>query len=132
MPLDDVYDAVIDPTMGIDAAMAAVEVGDAPRIVGLLNAVRSLATTPFVTPYLVAVLIVLTDANGEEAPDRADLISEAASQGTDTQRQAGAARLRRLARRLPDSAAALEELAAGLLTAPAQARRATEPAGDAG
>jgi hypothetical protein len=132
MPLDDVYDAVTDPTMGIDAAMAAVETGDAPRIIGLLHAVPSLTTTPFVTPYLAAVLTVLTDTSGNDTPHPADLISEAATQGTDTQRQAGAARLRRLARRHPDSTAALEELATRLLTTAAQAGRAPEPAGDPG
>jgi hypothetical protein len=132
MPLDDIYDVVIDPTMGIDTAMKAVETGDVPRISGLLQAVPELATTPFVAPYLAAVLTVLTDTSGEDTPDPADLISEAATQGTDTQRQAGAARLRRLARRLPDSATALEELAARLLTTAAQAGRAPEPAGDAG
>jgi hypothetical protein len=112
--------------------MAAVETGDAPRISGLLHAVPALTTTPFVAPYLAAVLTVLTDTSGEDTPDPADLISEAATQGTDTQRQAGAARLRRLARKLPDSAAAIEELATRLLTTPAQADRAPEPAGDPG
>ena len=121
--------------MGVDAAMAAVETGDMPRLTGLLQAVPALVSMPFVTPYLIAVLTVLTEADpstDEELPEPAVLIATAAEQATDTQREAAAARLRRLARRVPDKAAALEDLATTLLrTAPAQPAHPPQPSGDA-
>lgn len=70
---------------------------------------------PFVTPFLVAVHTVLDDLDkpGSDAPtatDIAALMRSAAEQGSDTQCGAGAARLRRLARRLPAKAQSLDQL----------------------
>ncbi|HSV66518.1 MAG TPA: tetratricopeptide repeat protein [Mycobacteriales bacterium] len=143
MSLDDVYDAVVDPTMAADAAMAGLERGDVQRVVGLLHAAPALAGVPFVAPYLFAALAVLMGGDQDDADisdepdpddpalDPAELIAMAADQGTDTQREAGAARLRRLARRLPDHAAALDGLAR-ILTAPVSPDPVPEPATDAG
>lgn len=62
------------------------------------------------------------DKPGIDAPtatDIAALMRSAAEQGSDTQCRAGAARLRRLARRLPAQAQALDQLA-DILIAPDQ------------
>ena len=53
------------------------------------------------------------------ATNIAAVMRSAAEQGNDTQRGAGAARLRRLARRLPAKAQSLDQLA-DILTAPEQ------------
>ncbi|HET8681286.1 MAG TPA: tetratricopeptide repeat protein [Micromonosporaceae bacterium] len=116
LPLDDVYDLVIDPTMAVDTAMDAVEEGDAAMLAELFRAAPHLGTMPFVAPYLFGTLLVLSDAAGQDGAD--EQMRSAAGEGTQAQRAAGAARLRRLARRLPHLAGRLTALA-GVLTAPA-------------
>ncbi|HET8661875.1 MAG TPA: hypothetical protein VFM55_23125, partial [Micromonosporaceae bacterium] len=116
-PLDDVYDLVIDPTMAVDAAMGAVEDGDAAALADLFLAAPALGTLPFVAPYLHGTLLALSDTAGQDEAE--EQLRSAAGQGTQTQRAAGAARLRRLARDLPQLADRLTTLA-GILTAPAQ------------
>ena len=88
---------------------------------------------PFVAPYLFAVHAVFSAATAAAAespqpeatpdaddPSPTDLIEQAAAQGSDVQRGAGAHRLRRLAQRRPDHAATLLQLASALtLAAPA-------------
>jgi hypothetical protein len=95
--------------MATDAAMEAVETGDLDTLTDLAMAAPELNQADFAAPYLAAFYRALTGAEGDEP---ADLMAEAARQGTDTQRRAGAARLRRLARRRPDLSAELDRLAA--------------------
>ncbi|MDQ3151888.1 MAG: hypothetical protein M3R63_09260 [Actinomycetota bacterium] len=113
MPLGEVYDAVTDLEMAVDTAMGCVERGDSGMLGDLVLAAPHLGRLPFVTPFLIAVHAVLTSAGepGSAAADVAALLRSAAEEGSDTQRSAGAARLRRLARRLPRHADAFHELA---------------------
>jgi len=116
LPLDDVYDLVIDPTMAVDAAMGAVEEGDVATLTGLLLAAPHLGSVPFAGPYLLGTLLALSDAADQGGAE--EQMRSAADQGTETQRAAGAARLSSLARRLPHLADRLI-LLAGILTASA-------------
>ena len=119
MPIPEVYDAITDRDMAVDAAMGCIEHGDAAKLHALFLAAPHLGQLPFVTPFLVAVHAVLTNAGepGGDTPTAADLMRSAADDGSAIQRGAGAARLRRLARRLPAHAEALHNLA-DILTAP--------------
>ena len=105
MPLDEVYDIVLDTTDAQDAALAALDADDLGRIAEIWHAAPHLARTPFTGPYLGAVLAALT---GQVDPAR-ELIELAVRDGRGA--AAGAATLRRLAERHPDHAALLAELA---------------------
>jgi hypothetical protein len=123
MPIAEVYDAVTDLEMAVDTAMGCVEQGDTAMLTELFLAAPGLRRRPFVTPFLTAVHAVLngsgepSDDTAPAAADVAALMRSAAGQGSDTQRSAGAARLRRLARRRPAQAQLLGELADILLLA---------------
>ena len=97
MPVNEVYDMVMDVGMAVDAAMTCVENGDMATLADLRLATPQLGELPFVAPFLAAVRAVLT----ADHRDVLDVAEEATEQGTDTQRAAAAARLRRLARREP-------------------------------
>lgn len=126
MPIAEVYDLVMDVSMAVDTAMAYVENGDRAAIGDVLLTAPHLLQLPFVAPFLLAVHAALTDAALAPSPDQvADLARAAAQQGTDTQRQAAAARLRRLARQNPAHDEALQTIIA-TITAPAH----DEPAHD--
>ena len=121
MPIAEVYDAVTDREMAVDTAMGCVERGDSAMLGDLFLAAPHLRQLPFVTPFLTAVHAVLDNAGQHDsdtatAVDITALMRTAATQGSDTQRGAGAARLRRLARRLPSHADTLHALA-DILTA---------------
>lgn len=120
----EVYDAVTDLSMAVDTAMGIVDQGDESTLEALFLAAPQLSQVPFVTPFLIAVRAVLTGA--EPAQEMSDLIDSAAEKGNDTQRAAGVARLRRLARRRPEHARALNGLADILAEATANAA-ATPP-----
>ncbi|MGQ0777760.1 MAG: hypothetical protein ACT4NY_25690 [Pseudonocardiales bacterium] len=133
MPIAEVYDAVTDLEMAVDTAMSCVERGDAAMLRDLFLAAPGLGRLPFVTAFLIAVHTVLI-SSGEpdddatpKAADIAALMCAAVEEGSDTQRSAGAARLRRLANRQPSHADALHELA-GILTTADQATPAPDTA----
>ncbi len=133
MPLAEVYDTVTDLDMAVDTARNAVEKGDHSMLGELMLAAPGLGRLPFVTPFLHAVYAALTGAeppeDGTEETTR-EPIYAAAEQGSDTQRAAGAARLRRLARRQPEQAAALQKLI-NILAAPDDHTPRTGPTTDA-
>ncbi|MEU6821063.1 tetratricopeptide repeat protein [Streptomyces atriruber] len=129
LPATDVYDAIIDPSTAVDTAMAFVGEGRPDELVPLFLAAPVLTETPFVTAYLFAVRAVFVpEAVDEDAPTPTDLIAEAAEQGSEVQRGAGAARLRRLAQHRPEHAAELLRLATAL-TASEPAPNAETPSG---
>ncbi|MFF4420946.1 hypothetical protein ACFY04_09175 [Streptomyces sp. NPDC001549] len=124
----DVYDAVTDPSTANDTAMTFIGAGEPEALYPLFLAAPALLRMPFVTPYLFAVH-TLFDATTTGSPPSAsdsgtlspiELITEAATQASEVQRGAGAARLRRLAEHRPEHAAALLQLAT-LLTSAAPA-----------
>jgi len=115
MPVAEVYDAVTDLAIAVDTAMDCVERGDIATLSDLWLAVPRIGRLPFVGPFLLASYTVLADLE-EPIQDVTTLIQAAAEQGSDTQRTAGTARLRRLARRRPEHAPSLNTLA-NLLTA---------------
>ena len=108
LSISAVYDLVVDLTMAVDAAMAAVETGDVERLSLLLQVSPPLARIPFVAPYLAAVLGVL---GAEAEPESDALMRQSAAEGTQRQREAGAVRLRRLADRRPEHRSTLTSLA---------------------
>ncbi|MFJ9153170.1 hypothetical protein ACIRP7_35100, partial [Streptomyces sp. NPDC102270] len=141
LPAPDVYDAITDPATAIDTAMEFVEQGQPDALLPLLLASPALTQMPFVTPYLIAVHTAFSTPPAAETPQPeatpdtndpspTDLIEQAATQGSEVQRGAGAARLRRLAQHHPDHAPTLLQLAAAL-TAAAPAPQ-SETASDAG
>ncbi|MCX4761733.1 tetratricopeptide repeat protein [Streptomyces sp. NBC_01275] len=134
LEIPDVYDAVTDPTTAVDTAMGFVEQGQPEAVYPLLLAAPVLTHTPFVTPYLFAVHQLFSqsaDENQSSTPAPAELIAQAAEQGSEIQRGAGANRLRALARHRPGHAAALHDLA-DALAPPSEGTPAGEPASDAG
>ncbi|WP_189323477.1 tetratricopeptide repeat protein, partial [Streptomyces flaveus] len=141
IPAPDIYDAITDPTTAIDTAMEFVAQGRPDALLPLFLASPALTKIPFVTPYLFAVHTVFSTAAAAEspqpeatpdanAPSPTDLIEQAAAQGSEVQRGAGAARLRRLAQHRPNHALTLLQLAAAL-TAAAPAPQ-SETASDVG
>ncbi|GGY02123.1 tetratricopeptide repeat protein [Streptomyces djakartensis] len=121
LPPHDVYDAITDPAAAVDTAMDLLDQGDVEALRPLFLAMPGIQRTSFVTPFLFAVRSALFPGPagaGPEASDPAQLMREAAAQGSEVQRGAGVARLRRLARRRPEHAAALVGLADTLAAAP--------------
>jgi hypothetical protein len=98
--------------------MTYLEHLDTDSLDDLLQAAPNLLQTAFVGPYLNAACAVISpapsSANDTVAADPHAAIEFAAQTGTDTQRAAGANRLRRIARREPSVATAFEDLAARL------------------
>ncbi|MGW7610922.1 hypothetical protein ACWGKW_27335 [Streptomyces sp. NPDC054766] len=138
LPVPDVYDAITDPTTAVDTAMEFVEQDRPDALFPLFLASPALMQMPFITPYLFAVHTVFSAAPRPEAtaddngPSPTNLIMEAAAQGSEVQRGAGAARLRRLAQHRPDHATTLLHLAATLTTAEPAPTPQSETASDAG
>ncbi|MFG2229143.1 hypothetical protein ACGFNX_03830 [Streptomyces sp. NPDC048723] len=124
----DVYDAVTDPSTANDTAMTFIGAGQPEALYPLFLAAPALLRMPFVTPYLFAVHTLFDTTTTGSPPSEADsdtpspieLITEAATQASEVQRGAGAARLRRLAEHRPEHADALLQLAT-LLTSAAPA-----------
>ncbi|WP_330304391.1 MULTISPECIES: hypothetical protein [unclassified Streptomyces] len=134
LDIPDIYDAVTDPSTAVDTAMDFIEQGQLEGLHWLLLAVPMLTRIPFVTPYVIAVHELFFPVTTEEAhasPSPAEFMGQAADQGSEVQRGAGAARLRALARRRSEHAAALDHLA-GILTADPAEATADEAASDAG
>jgi len=111
-PAPDVYDAVTDLDTAVDAAMRCLDQGRPEVLQPLLVAVPALTQFPFVSTYLLAVYALFCPAVPAASP--VELITNASAQGSDVQRGAGAARLRRLAEHRPEQADALRELVAVL------------------
>ncbi len=103
--IDDVYDLILDPAVAQDEAMTAASAGDAPTLARLLTATAVLQL-PFVGRFVLGVHLLLT-GDPEQA---AMLIADATEEGTDVQREAGAARLRRLRTSRPDLADSIDRL----------------------
>jgi tetratricopeptide (TPR) repeat protein len=112
--LDDVYDAITDPTVAADLAMTCLEHLDTTTLDNLLHAAPNLLRTAFVGPYLLAARSALSAPENTAQANPSPMIELAIQTGTTTQRAAGATRLRRIARRRPTAATALEEMAAQL------------------
>jgi hypothetical protein len=104
LPVDDVYDAVDDPSIARDEAMAAVAAGDAITIENLWLAAPALGRLPFTGPFVAAAHRILTGDEDDEDDDVQMLVEAAAAAGDPVQRAAAAARLRRLARTRPEHA----------------------------
>ncbi|CAM5521974.1 tetratricopeptide repeat protein [Streptomyces avidinii] len=119
LPLPDVYDIVTDPSTANDTAMTFIDEGRPEVLPFLLAAAPDLQEAPFTAPYLLAVLRLFEETTppSPEPPPAPELITQAAAQGSEVQRGAGAARLRRLAQRRPEHSAALLELADLLVSA---------------
>ncbi|MEV4049636.1 tetratricopeptide repeat protein [Amycolatopsis sp. NPDC049688] len=119
--IDDVYDAVVDPLLATDQAMHHLECLDAGLLDDLLRAAPGLLQIPFIGPYLLAAraTISATESSADEKPPAGarTAIALAAQTGTATQCAAGAARLRRIARREPKVASLFEYLAEQLNSA---------------
>jgi hypothetical protein len=113
--IDDAYDVVTDVAAATGAAMSYLAAADVDAVIDVMNAGPHLYQAPFVGAYLVAA--VLTLQAPDHHPDATAAIKAAAAQGTSTQRDAGALRLRQLAANQPDRAERLHELAA-ILTEP--------------
>jgi hypothetical protein len=113
--IDDAYDAVTDTQAATAAAMTFLAVADVDAVIDVMNAGPHLYQAPFVGAYLVAAVLTL-QTPGRHV-DATAAMKAAAAQGTSTQRDAGALRLRQLAASRPDRAERLEELAA-ILTGP--------------
>ena len=114
--LAEVYDLVTDLSMAVDSAMEAVESGDLATLTDLAMVSPGLNRIPFTAPYLASIYRALAthhdpDATPVAANEPVELMKQAAKQGSETQRRAGVARLRRLARRHADLAPALDHLA---------------------
>ncbi|WP_314252312.1 tetratricopeptide repeat protein, partial [Streptomyces kutzneri] len=124
----DVYDAITDPSTANDTAMTFIGAGQPEALYPLFLAAPALLRMPFVAPYLFAVHTLFDTTTTGSPPSEADsdtpspieLITEAATQASEVQRGAGAARLRRLAEHRPEHADALLQLAT-LLTSAAPA-----------
>ncbi|RSM68658.1 hypothetical protein DL991_41035 [Amycolatopsis sp. WAC 01375] len=116
--IDDVYDAVTDPLIAADQAMLCLERLDIESLEELLRAAPDLLQAPFVGPYLLAVRAAISaatsSADNKSDTDARRAIEIAARTGTATQRAAGAARLRRIARRESNVKSIFEDLAARL------------------
>jgi tetratricopeptide (TPR) repeat protein len=127
LPLEEVYDVVVDETDAIEAALAALDRADLDQLTEIWHAAPHLGRQPFVSAYLAAVLIVRSDQPehheqarqliGRAIADRAtiDRTDELAWLRRFTTDAPG--RLNRLAERYPDHAGILHELA-DLLAAP--------------
>ncbi|RSM57204.1 hypothetical protein DMH03_28595 [Amycolatopsis sp. WAC 01376] len=116
--IDDVYDAVIDPLIAADQAMRCLERLDTELLDELLRAAPNLLQAPFVGPYLLAARTAISaaasSADNKSDTDPRVAIEIAARTGTETQRAAGAARLRRIAQRESSVTRIFEDLAARL------------------
>jgi tetratricopeptide (TPR) repeat protein len=127
LPLEEVYDLVVDPTDAVDAAFTALDRADLDQLTEIWHAAAHLTRQPFVTAYLAAILIV-----GSDQPEHHDqarqLIARASADRTAIERTDELAWLRRfttsapakldwLAEHYPDHAGILHELAA-LLAVP--------------
>ncbi|MFB9469766.1 tetratricopeptide repeat protein [Nonomuraea salmonea] len=119
LELDEVFDAVTDVTVAADHGYRFLEAGAWIKLAPLSRAVPHLMTTPFVSPFLAAVAAVLR-GTPEDGSDPEAWMRTAAEAATDTQRRAGVARLRRMTRRFPEHAAALERLIELLEAEPAE------------
>lgn len=102
MDVAEIYEAVVDRSHAIDVVLELVATGKLDTVVDLMAAAPALGETPFVTPFLLAVLIsgqVISPPDADDTEtDPSTLMRLAREQGTDLQRRGAAARLRRLAR----------------------------------
>ncbi|MFC4063396.1 tetratricopeptide repeat protein, partial [Actinoplanes subglobosus] len=114
MPIDTVYDIVLDAPDAVEAALAAIERADLDQLAEIWFAAPSLSRSPFVGPYVAAVLTARQVGGDDQARE---LVRMAAEQGDQETRRAAAARLSALAERVPDITELLLDLA-GLLTTP--------------
>jgi hypothetical protein len=126
LPLEEVYDVVVDATDAIEAALAALDRIDLDQLTEVWHAAPHLARLPFVSAYLAAVLIIRSD-QPEQHDQARQLIHQATADRAAIDRAdelawlrrfttGASARLDRLAYRYPDHAGILGELAALLAT----------------
>ncbi|WP_460369268.1 hypothetical protein, partial [Actinocorallia lasiicapitis] len=117
LDLDEIFDAITDLTVAADHAHQFLEKGNLDLLAVLRDAAPALTSDAFLAPFLASVAAVLA-ASDDGASDPEAWMRAAGEAATDTQRGAGIARLRRLARRNPGRAQALNELI-GVLETPA-------------
>jgi hypothetical protein len=115
LPLAEIYDLVTDPADATDAALEAVEQGDADVLRNLVLAAPAVLQTPIHGPFIAGAVALLDDDPGTAA----EMISYAAGQaaertGGDESAAVAASRLLRLRRHRPDLAARIDELIAAL------------------
>ncbi|MXQ67043.1 tetratricopeptide repeat protein, partial [Actinomadura rayongensis] len=110
--LDDAYDAVVDITAAADLAIAFIEALDAAAIAALWAASPTLSRVPFIAAFVGALMTLWQDTTG--TGDSLEVMRRAADEATAAQREVGAARLRRLARKQPERAESYNDLAAVL------------------
>jgi hypothetical protein len=108
MPIDAVYDVVLDMPDAIDAALDAIDRADLDQLTELWFTAPALSRDPFIGPYLAAVL---TARHHEGADQARELARMAAQHGDEDTRKAAAAKLTVLAERLPELADLLHDLA---------------------
>jgi hypothetical protein len=125
MPIDTIYDLVLDIPDAIDAALAAIDRGDLDQLTEVWHAAPALGRHPFIGPYLAAIL---TARNGDAADQARQLARMAAERGDENSRTAAAAQLSTLAVRIPELANLLQDLAAILAAQHATAHATTDPA----
>jgi hypothetical protein len=106
-PVADVYD-LLDTSVAIGDAMAAVAAGDGAAIRDLRAAVPALNGMPFVGPLLAGVEALLPG----DADHAAGAVTVAAGQATDLQRGSATGRLRRLRRIRVDLSEPIDQLIA--------------------
>lgn len=118
LPIDEIYDLVVDPVDAADAAFAAIGEGDLDKLTDICHTAPHLARTPFVGPYLAAVLAIYYGQSDDDRRRAQQLIKQATEHreligGRDDLAHLRSftvdapAKLRRLADRQPDLAEAL-------------------------
>lgn len=110
--ISDAYEVVTDPDASSEAAWDAVVRADINVLAVILAAAPNLLGRAFLAPALASCALLLQPHEGMD--ECTALMKQAAQQGGSAQKQALAARLRRLLRRRPDLAADIPPLIAVL------------------
>lgn len=111
MPLNAVYEAVVDPVHAADLALERLEDGDATTSALLVAASPRLDEASFSGGLLAAVWLVLS---GADESDPVAVLCEAARSATKEERKAGVEHLTRIANASPAHATHIRRLAATL------------------
>ena len=106
--IEEAYEVVTDLDAASEAAWDAITQADASLLIMILAAAPHLLRRAFVAPALTACTYLLQPHDNLD--ECTELMEQATQQGSDTQRQALAGRLRRLLRRRPDLRADVESL----------------------
>ena len=107
-PLDRVFEIVTDTAVAAEAALDAVETGDLARLPLLLAVAPAVMDRQVTGAFLLAVIALMSNNTAQSG----QLVQHVAENGKEIERRAHAARLRSLARQVPDfaEAAALADL----------------------